>query len=290
MTWFKVDDSFYDHPKVYDAPDCAVALWIRAGCWAARNLTDGFVPSGMLARLCDDSDRAAKELVDRGLWKRTKGGYQFHDWSAYQPTRGEVQASRDKISSGGLLGAHRRWHAGKGVVDPECQLCQEEQTNPEAGLSDRGTDRGTHRGVHGEPNGWANAPDPSRPVQELQNTSPPDKPAEVQDLFGATEVQPPKAPPKPGTDGDPGWLAFWSAFPRKDGKAEARTAYANAVKKTGISAEFLTDAAQAYAERMQRDRVPRPKIKMPQGWLNGERWNDEFQDMPIRVGQQPWWA
>lgn len=30
VAWFNVDDSFYDHPKVWDAPDCAVSLWARA--------------------------------------------------------------------------------------------------------------------------------------------------------------------------------------------------------------------------------------------------------------------
>jgi hypothetical protein len=95
VTWFKVDDSFYDHPKVFDAPDCAMALWTRAGCWAARNLTDGFVPSGMPARLCDDPDTAVKELVRRKLWLRVKDGYRFHDWVRYQPTRESVHHERD---------------------------------------------------------------------------------------------------------------------------------------------------------------------------------------------------
>lgn len=94
MTWFKVDDSFYDHPKVFDAPDCALALWVRAGSWSARNLTDGFVPANMPARLCDDPDTAVKELIDRGLWRRTKRGYQFHDWTVYQPSREEVERDR----------------------------------------------------------------------------------------------------------------------------------------------------------------------------------------------------
>src|SRR5689334_21193351 len=110
MTWFKVDDSFYDHPKIFDAPDCAVALWTRAGTWSARSLTDGFVPAGLPARFCDDPERGVRELVTRGLWKRTKGGYLFHDWSVYQPTKEEVIAGRDEMSSGGSLGNHRRWH------------------------------------------------------------------------------------------------------------------------------------------------------------------------------------
>lgn len=94
MTWFKVDDSFYDHPKVFDAPDCVLALWLRAGAWSARNLRDGFVPAKLPARLCDDPDTAVRELLDRGLWRRAKGGYQFHDWTDYQPTREEVERDR----------------------------------------------------------------------------------------------------------------------------------------------------------------------------------------------------
>jgi general stress protein YciG len=104
MTWFKVDDSFYDHPKVFDAPDCAVALWLRAGTWSARNLTDGFVPSGMPARFCDDHERAVRDLMTRGLWKRARGGYQFHDWRDYQPSAGNVKSVREKRAEAGRKG------------------------------------------------------------------------------------------------------------------------------------------------------------------------------------------
>lgn len=94
MTWFKLDDSFYDHPKVFDASDAAVALWVRAGCWSARNLTDGFVPAGMPVRLSTSAEAAAAELARRGLWERTRGGWLFHDWAEYQPTKESVEADR----------------------------------------------------------------------------------------------------------------------------------------------------------------------------------------------------
>lgn len=108
MTWFKVDDSFYDHPKVFDAPDCAVALWTRAGTWSARNLTEGFVPSGMPARLCDDPDTAAKELVRRGLWLRIAGGYRFHDWGDFQPSKESIEDLRTKRAAAGKLGGQAK--------------------------------------------------------------------------------------------------------------------------------------------------------------------------------------
>lgn len=94
VAWFNVDDSFYDHPKVWDAPDCAVALWTRAGSWSSRNLTDGFVPSGMPARFCGDHEQAIRELLDRGLWTRAKGGYLFHDWTDWNSSKEAVKAKR----------------------------------------------------------------------------------------------------------------------------------------------------------------------------------------------------
>lgn len=108
MTWFKIDDSFYDHPKVFDAPDCAVALWVRAGTWAARSGTDGFVPAGLANRMCDDPARAVKELVQRGLWSEVSGGYRFHDWSDYQPSAASVKELRAKRAEAGKRGGHAR--------------------------------------------------------------------------------------------------------------------------------------------------------------------------------------
>lgn len=104
MTWFKVDDSFYDHPKAFDAPDCAVALWTRAGSWSARNLTEGFVPAGMPARLCGDPDTAVADLLRRGLWLRASGGYRFHDWEKYQPSKAYVEDLRQKRQAAGRKG------------------------------------------------------------------------------------------------------------------------------------------------------------------------------------------
>lgn len=95
MTWFKLDDSTYDHPKLVQLSDAAFRLWIRAGTYSARYLTDGLVTQSTL-RVLQAKSKHCDELWTAGLWERvTDGGYRFHDWHDYQPTRESVLAARE---------------------------------------------------------------------------------------------------------------------------------------------------------------------------------------------------
>ena len=95
MAWFKVDDQFYDHPKVADLPLSAIGLWIKAGSYCARYETDGSLTSARVQPL-GGRTRDADRLVEAGLWHRVDGGYQFHDWDQYQPTKAQQDAEREK--------------------------------------------------------------------------------------------------------------------------------------------------------------------------------------------------
>jgi hypothetical protein len=95
MAWFKIDDSFHSHPKVLAATPAALGLWVVAGAWCSSNLTDGLVPDYVLPRLLADSAELAKQLVTVGLWRRTKGGFLFHDWLDYNPSAASVKAERE---------------------------------------------------------------------------------------------------------------------------------------------------------------------------------------------------
>lgn len=92
MTWFKVDDNLADHPKALAAGNAALGLWVRAGSWCGRQLTDGFVPDAVVASLGTRSQ--ANKLVEVGLWNKVLGGYLFHEWEERQPTRDEVEHRR----------------------------------------------------------------------------------------------------------------------------------------------------------------------------------------------------
>lgn len=93
MPWFKVDDGLSDHPKVLMAGNPAMGLWVRAGAWAMKHLTDGFIPSAVVALLGDG--KQARALVAAGLWADVDGGYRFHEWEGRQPSKEAVQRDRD---------------------------------------------------------------------------------------------------------------------------------------------------------------------------------------------------
>ena len=93
MTWFKIDDGFWSHPKISSLSDFSVALWVRAGAYCCQHLTDGFVPKESLKLL--GKQAGAKQLVSAGLWIEVDGGWQFHDWNEYQETSSAVRKRRD---------------------------------------------------------------------------------------------------------------------------------------------------------------------------------------------------
>lgn len=100
MAWGRIDDSFYDHPKVlavwHTRPD-ALGLYMRAIAYAARHETDGLLtdPAIMaLSPLPDDREPQIEALVDAGLWHRTETGYAIHDFLDYNLSRTEIAARR----------------------------------------------------------------------------------------------------------------------------------------------------------------------------------------------------
>ena len=97
MSWFKVDDGFANSRPVLRIPrryrTQAVGLWVLAGTWCAKELTDGHVPEYLLEELAA-TPAIAEQLVRAGLWETVEDGYLFVGWAKYQPTREQVLTSR----------------------------------------------------------------------------------------------------------------------------------------------------------------------------------------------------
>lgn len=119
MAWVKVDDQMADHPKFTGldrfAP-LALALQLRAFCYASRHLTDGFLPAGVIPSLIDGFESWGIEtggvrgmfavgsdgdefdwpaiMVSAGLWEQREGGYVIHDYLDYNPSKEQVLKHR----------------------------------------------------------------------------------------------------------------------------------------------------------------------------------------------------
>lgn len=111
MAWFKVDDQLAFNAKIVAAGNEAMGLWVRAGSWSAAQLTDGFVPNHMAIAMANGMAKecGADALVMAGLWHEVEGGYQFHDWSEFQPSAEAEKEKRRKRSLAGQKGAAARW-------------------------------------------------------------------------------------------------------------------------------------------------------------------------------------
>jgi hypothetical protein len=114
VTWVRLADDFYDHPKVIAAGAPAGWLWACSLAYANRYLTDGFIPSAVVRRLvdADDPQRLAARLVDCGLWERADGGYQIHDFAEYQPSSDAVRAERERNAERARTWRERQHSAG----------------------------------------------------------------------------------------------------------------------------------------------------------------------------------
>lgn len=247
MPWFPVDDRFHSHPKAGAASLAAIGLWALAGSWAQDHLTDGDIPEHMIRSLSRGAIELADELVSVGLWRRTKAGYRFHQWHERNATRSEVTAAREKKSSGGVLGNHRRWHASPGgKPDPKCPYCGDDQ-EVRRSKKDRSTDRSTDRSSEGGSDRTPNPPIPSHTTESSTNSLTSDEPD--------------------------GFDEFWAAYPprRNSSKADARKAYAAAIKK-GAKPDEILAGAKLYAD--SRAGQDQQYTAHAATWLHGKRWED----------------
>ena len=98
VTWFKLDDGFPEHPKIARVGGDAAWLYVCGLAYASRNLTDGLIPAGALARLSDrkQPQKLAQVLVKAGLWDVHEDGWMVHDYLEHQTSRAKVDRDREQ--------------------------------------------------------------------------------------------------------------------------------------------------------------------------------------------------
>lgn len=254
--WFRVDDGLFAHRKVRkirrDRPDsprdiAPMGLWVIGGSWCSSHSPEGFIPLEVLEDYDDNAQELAQRLVDAGMWVKGEvageTGYYFHDWDDFRPDSA-------KSSDSGKRGNHVRWHQQRGVVDPECDLCQG------TGAADYRPDSPPDRLPDSPPD---RLPGPSRPD--------PSRPDRTRDKLAAASFK-----------------DFWKTYPRKEGKGAAEKAWTKAVKSTDPT-EIITALKEQLPNLAMRRRTDGDFRPYPATWLNQKRWEDETPEPAVAVGE-----
>ncbi|MBU5654501.1 hypothetical protein KPA07_06190 [Corynebacterium aurimucosum] len=235
MPWFKVDDSFYDHPKFIDVPNAAIGLWTKAGAWCSKHLTDGVIPATQVKRF-KGTNAQVNALISAGIWieDRSESGskvYRFHDWNGWQPTREQKLKEREEQAERQRKSRERKAQE------------QEERRNVtrDSHVTPSRESHECHKGV-------SQRPDPTRPDQ----------------------IRSADADPKKSQKGSAGFDDFWAVVPRKVGKQAARRAWEKAVKVE--SPQVIVQKMREYRDDPNR---VEEFTKHPSTWLNAGCWDDD---------------
>lgn len=97
MPWFKIDDGFHCHPKVFAAGNAALGLWARLGAYCSDQLTDGFVPDAIAkgyGTRAELTRLVTVNMIEQGDHPQYGAGYWLHDYHDYNPTAEKVRADR----------------------------------------------------------------------------------------------------------------------------------------------------------------------------------------------------
>ena len=76
MVWFRIDNDLPLNPKVVEAGNSAMGLWLRARAWTVTNRTK-VIPARIAHRL--GAKQLCRQLIRAGLFTETPDGYTVHD-------------------------------------------------------------------------------------------------------------------------------------------------------------------------------------------------------------------
>jgi hypothetical protein len=133
MSWAKLDDQFFDHPKARQVGLHGRALFVAGLCWSAGNLTDGFIADTDLQLVAAKAEVpgavTARRLVDAGLWAVVAGGWVVHDYHDFNPSSESERKRRAARVAAGRAGGRSSKPGSKPEAKPEAKRKQTASKN-----------------------------------------------------------------------------------------------------------------------------------------------------------------
>lgn len=133
-----LDCGYFDDDAVVELSDLAQLLDLRAMVLSKRLGTEGRLTGRQLCRIAPrsvpesvpmtpDGTPIVDELVHSSLWTADDNFYVRRSWPAWHDSAA--------AQHGGAKGNHLRWHANRGIVDPNCSLCIGTESPTDSGRS-----------------------------------------------------------------------------------------------------------------------------------------------------------
>lgn len=112
MVWTKLSDDFPEDCHRAGLSDPAFRTHVEALCWCMRRENGGLISKRDVDRFADSrrAAEAVEELIARGFWARTEGGYRVEHHMEHQPEPEVIDARRVKTAA--RVRKHRRKAAG----------------------------------------------------------------------------------------------------------------------------------------------------------------------------------
>ncbi len=250
MAFVDIHTGIPTSPKHATLSDGAFRLWVHALCWSKEHLTDGFIPSAMLAALHPRGPKLAAELLasvvpGKGpLWHAVEHGYQIHDYSAWQETKARVQSRR------------QTWREKKAG-----QRGGQQKESPSVSTGDTPMDSPVDSRVS-----------PLRPPSDVLGHGVP-RSSVPSDLGPSSLRSEGSASATKRPNPDPLFERFYAAYPRKVSRGDAEKAF----RRLKADEALLQQMLDALAWQVPHFGWGKGNsfTPYPASWINDRRWEDE---------------
>lgn len=109
MSWAKLDDSYWMHPKVLMVGNAGAGIFSRMLSYCGCYLTDGLIPEAIVTNIVSGDKKALQALVDREMVELWESGAVFiPNYLEFNRSKKEVEDDRKKRRDNGARGGRPR--------------------------------------------------------------------------------------------------------------------------------------------------------------------------------------
>lgn len=260
--WASLDVGYFDNPKVVDALDAsstAVCMHIASILYCAQHLTDGHAPVKMLQRKTGGTADDVALICDAGLWHEpghdcpecpqpAEGRVYVHNFLEHNRSEAEANAASERARRAANV-KHGKEPAPGSASRTASRTASGSATRTASSTADSSADRtadGMRSGMHRQ--------------TDRQTPSPTER--ETTPALVLADAPTPRSQDR--------FDEFWATYPRKEGKAKARTKFAAACKRA--DPQTVIGGAARYRNDPNREAAFTAHATT---WLERDGWEDE---------------